>query len=171
MQLFSLQKGNGASKLTELAGEFAVTDLGSQISADFRDTAAAMASLDLVVSVDTAVAHLAGSLGVPVWVLLPFNPDWRWLTGRGKKAPGIPAPGCSGRPPGDWDEVCQCVAQALRACGRPLPDHVSIQVSLDELLERAVWEEVRQGQAGEAGPLCVAPGCRTAARWPNWSAR
>lgn len=50
--------------------------------ADFADTAALIANLDLVIAVDTSVAHLAGSLGVPVWILLPRDPDWRWLTGR-----------------------------------------------------------------------------------------
>jgi ADP-heptose:LPS heptosyltransferase len=49
---------------------------------DFADTAAVMAGLDLVVSVDTAVAHLAGSLDRPVWILVPFVPDWRWMLGR-----------------------------------------------------------------------------------------
>ena len=43
---------------------------------------AAIANMDLVISADTAVAHLAGALGAPVWTLLPFNPDWRWMLGR-----------------------------------------------------------------------------------------
>jgi ADP-heptose:LPS heptosyltransferase len=49
---------------------------------DFLDTAALCDLLDLVVSVDTSVAHLAGALGRPIWILLPFNPDWRWLLNR-----------------------------------------------------------------------------------------
>ena len=49
---------------------------------DFADTAALTAQLDLVIAVDTSVAHLAGALGRPLWVLLPFSPDWRWLLGR-----------------------------------------------------------------------------------------
>src|ERR1019366_82455 len=51
-------------------------------STSFPDTAALMTNLDLVISVDTAVAHLAGALGRPVWTLLPFAPDWRWMTER-----------------------------------------------------------------------------------------
>jgi hypothetical protein len=49
---------------------------------DFADTAALIMGMDLVITIDTAVAHLAGALGRPVWVMLPFNPDWRWLLGR-----------------------------------------------------------------------------------------
>ena len=49
---------------------------------DFADTASLIAALDLVISVDTAVVHLAGALGKRVWTLLPYSPDWRWLLGR-----------------------------------------------------------------------------------------
>ena len=59
-----------------------VTDLEEQLT-DFAETAAAIANMDLVISVDTAVVHLAGALGAPVWTLLPFNPDWRWMLDRG----------------------------------------------------------------------------------------
>lgn len=56
-------------------------DLGDELS-DFEDTAAVFALCDLIVTVDTSVAHLAGAMGRPVWILLPFTPDWRWLLGR-----------------------------------------------------------------------------------------
>jgi ADP-heptose:LPS heptosyltransferase len=49
---------------------------------DFADTASLMENLDLIISSDTSVVHLAGALGKPVWVLLPFAPDWRWMLGR-----------------------------------------------------------------------------------------
>ena len=69
-------------------GEKQILDINSQIVRldpeinDFQDTAAIMMSLDLVISCDTSIVHLAGALGKPVWVLLPFNPDWRWLLDR-----------------------------------------------------------------------------------------
>ncbi len=85
VQLFSLQKGPGTEQLRALADRFPVTDLGSRLdeaSGAFMDTAAVMKNLDLVITSDTAIAHLGGALGVPVWVALPLVPDWRWLLHR-----------------------------------------------------------------------------------------
>ena len=85
VQLLSLQKDFGTEQLQEVAQRFPVIDLGSRLdeaSGAFMDTAAVMMNLDLVVTSDTAVAHLAGALGVPVWVALPLVPDWRWLLDR-----------------------------------------------------------------------------------------
>jgi len=75
VSLFSLQIPARPDDLDRLGGR--VEDLGPDIE-DFADTAAAIESLDLVISVDTSVAHLAGALGRPVWIILPFAPDWRW---------------------------------------------------------------------------------------------
>jgi hypothetical protein len=81
VRLISLQKGHGVEQLHDV--NFEVTDLGSQFDpASFADVAAAVKNLDLVVTVDTGVAHLAGALGVPVWVALSLGPDWRWLLER-----------------------------------------------------------------------------------------
>jgi len=82
-QLISLQKGPGAEQLREV--DFPILDLAAELdlnAAAFVDTAAVMMSLDLVVTSDTSLAHLAGALGRPVWVALPVAPDWRWLLGR-----------------------------------------------------------------------------------------
>jgi tetratricopeptide (TPR) repeat protein len=82
IKLFSLQKEMRAGDRTVLAGMAdTVTDLAPELS-DFCDTGAALSALDLVISVDTSVAHLAGALARPVWTLLPFSPDWRWLLER-----------------------------------------------------------------------------------------
>ena len=81
VRLFSLQMGPGRADLT--AGrDFEITDLSSDFDAEsLADAAAAISNLDLVVTVDTAPAHLAGALGVPVSVALATNADWRWLRG------------------------------------------------------------------------------------------
>jgi ADP-heptose:LPS heptosyltransferase len=82
--------------------------------ADFGDTARAIEELDLVISVDTCVAHLAGALGKPVWTLLPFDVDWRWMLGRAD-SPWYPTMRLlrqSRR--GDWPGVIAQVAAALR---------------------------------------------------------
>jgi len=113
VQLFSLQKGQGVEQIAEVAGRFALTDLGSRL-VDFVDTAAVLRHLDLVVTCDTAVAHLAGALGVPVWVALPFVPDWRWLLGR-DDSPWYPTMRLFRQQTrGDWPGVFQRLAAALR---------------------------------------------------------
>jgi len=82
LRFFSLQKGGGEDEAAPGAQPFAIEDLAPRIH-DFGDTAAIVANLDLVVTVDTAVAHLAGALGKPCWVLLPYYmTDWRWMTAR-----------------------------------------------------------------------------------------
>ena len=100
VRLFSLQKGPGREQLH--AAGFAVTDLGDELDRGpdaFLDTAAVMMHLDLVISSDTAAAHLAGALGRPVWVALRLVPDWRWLLDR-DDSPGTPrcASSASARP-------------------------------------------------------------------------
>jgi hypothetical protein len=82
--------------------------------ADLADTAALIAGLDLVVTVDTAVAHLAGALGKPVWVLLPFSADWRWLRHR-DDSPWYPTARLFRQPAlGDWAGAVTQVGAALR---------------------------------------------------------
>ncbi len=91
-----------------------LSDLSAQLT-DFAETAALIASLDLVVTVDSAVAHLSGALGVPVWIMLPWACDWRWLRGR-SDSPWYPTARLfRQRTAGTWDEVIAQVAAALRA--------------------------------------------------------
>jgi tetratricopeptide (TPR) repeat protein len=78
---YSLQKGPAAKDLLNMPIDMNLVDLSGYLN-DFADTAAAIANLDLVITVDTAVAHLAGALGKSVWILLTRNPDWRWLLDR-----------------------------------------------------------------------------------------
>ncbi len=80
---------------------------------DFDETAAVTAELDLIISVDTSVAHVAGALDKPVWVLLPYAPDWRWLLNR-VDSPWYPSARLFRQPKiGDWDSVLQSVAKEL----------------------------------------------------------
>jgi tetratricopeptide (TPR) repeat protein len=89
-----------------LAREPRVMQIGAELD-DFADTAAVVALVDLVISVDTSVAHLAGALGRPVWVLLPFSPDWRW-TLAGESSRWYPTARLFRQPSlGDWDSVVE----------------------------------------------------------------
>jgi hypothetical protein len=89
-----------------LAREPRVTQIGSQLD-DFADTAAVVALVDLVVTVDTSVAHLAGAMGRPVWILVPFSPDWRW-TLSGESSRWYPTARLFRQPSlGDWDSVIE----------------------------------------------------------------
>lgn len=113
VQFVSLQRETRAGDLTE-AGNWPNLTRFDDALADFADTAAAIAGLDLVIAVDTAVAHLAGALGKPVWILISHIQDWRWLTGRSDN-PWYPSARLFRQPaPGDWDGVTTNVATALR---------------------------------------------------------
>jgi tetratricopeptide (TPR) repeat protein len=110
---YSLQKGRGAEQAKSPPPGLHVIDLTEHLH-DWSDTAALMANLDLVISVDTAVAHLAGAMGKPALVLLPFMPDWRWLMDRGD-SPWYPTVRLFRQAKaGDWQASVEQVANALR---------------------------------------------------------
>jgi tetratricopeptide (TPR) repeat protein len=112
VSFYSLQKGAHAAELAEAGLE--IIDLGDRLQ-DFADTAGAIAQLDLIISVDTAVAHLAGALGKPVWILLNTYADWRWLLGR-SDSPWYPTARLFRQTrQGGWAGVCQEVTNALQA--------------------------------------------------------
>jgi len=88
---------------------------------DFGDTAALAENMDLVIAVDTSLAHLAGALGRPLWLMLPYVPDWRWLLDR-EDSPWYPTARLFRQPqPGDWDSVLDAVRQELAAADFAAP--------------------------------------------------
>ena len=108
-----LQKGVAAEQAQRLPVGVEVVNLGPELE-DFSDTAAVISQLDLVICVDTAVAHLAGALGKPVWVLLPQPADWRWMEER-EDSPWYPTMRLfRQRQRGEWDEVIARVKGALQ---------------------------------------------------------
>jgi hypothetical protein len=114
VSLIALQKGAAVAQVGGYFGRAPLVNLGPEL-ADFEDTLAVIDALDLVVTVDTAVAHLAGAAGKPVWVMLPYAPDWRWLMQR-TDSPWYPTMRLF-RPPGpcDWAAVTAAVAEAMRS--------------------------------------------------------
>ena len=101
----------------EVLSRVGIADCGDVLS-DWADTAALIATLDLVVTVDTGVAHLAGALAKPVWIMLPFVPDWRWLLER-TDSPWYPTARLFRQPAiAGWDAVVHDVAQALGGFSR-----------------------------------------------------
>jgi len=101
-----------------------VHDFSSQLK-DFADTAALVANLDLVISVDTAVAHLAGAMGKPIWLLNRFDTEWRWMINR-YESPWYPTMRIFRQPkPGDWASVIQRVTEALWAFAAADGGHAS----------------------------------------------
>jgi tetratricopeptide (TPR) repeat protein len=114
LRWFGLQVGDGRDDLETRRMPPGFTDLGPELH-DFADTAAALAELDLTISVDTSVAHLSGALARPTWVLLPAAPDWRWLLER-TDSPWYPTARLFRQPAaGDWASVAARVAEALTA--------------------------------------------------------
>jgi tetratricopeptide (TPR) repeat protein len=115
---FSLQAGSPAADISSLDGVVDITDLSPWLT-DFAETAAAVCQLDMVITVDTSVAHLSGALGRPTWILLPAAADWRWLIER-EDSPWYPTARLFRQKRGeDWHGVARAIAAALAPIARP----------------------------------------------------
>ena len=118
--LVSVQKGPAAVQANAWRGPAPLLNLDAQIET-FEDTAAILANVDLLVCVDTSVGHVAGALGEPTWIMLPYAPDWRWLTDR-SDTPWYPSVRLFRQDaPKSWTAVIANVAQSLR--GLPPKQH------------------------------------------------
>ena len=115
----SLQHGPRAAEAAALGLED-----HAAVLTDYAETAGLVANLDVVIAVDTSVAHLAGAMGHPVWVMLPFAPDWRWILGRDDTPWYASMRLFRQTAPGGWADVIERVAAALR-CRGPLPPSAS----------------------------------------------
>jgi tetratricopeptide (TPR) repeat protein len=112
IQLYSLQKGTTGDELREHPDFAGAVDLGRTFR-DFADTAAAMQQLDIIITTDTSVVHLAGALGRETWLLLSYAADWRWLLAR-TDSPWYPSLRLFRQPtPDDWATPMQAIIQAL----------------------------------------------------------
>jgi hypothetical protein len=111
-RFYSVQKGYAAGQAARPPAGMNLTDLSTELN-DFTDTAAAISLMDLVITTDTSVAHLAGALGKPTWILLRFAADWRWLEER-EDSPWYPSMRLFRQSsPGGWEDVIGRVVAAL----------------------------------------------------------
>ena len=110
---FSLQKGPAAAQTGDSTLRLKLVDHTARLS-DFAETAALLSNLDLLITVDTSVAHLAGALARPVWVMLPFSPDWRWLLDRPDSPWYLTMVLFRQRSRGEWKPVIESIASELR---------------------------------------------------------
>lgn len=114
VRVIGIQKGKAAEQVDDLRAGIEMVNYGPELE-DFTDTMDLIENLDLVISVDTAVAHLAGAMGKPVWILLPFSPDWRWFLKR-SDTPWYPSMKiCQQKNKGDWASVFDRVRKDLYA--------------------------------------------------------
>ncbi len=154
VRLFSLQKGAGAEQLGRLGGRFAVTDLGSRLdetAGPFLDSAAVLTNLDLLVTCDSSLGHLAGALGTPTWLALMFEPDWRWLLGR-PDTPWYPRHRLFRQDrPGDWEGVFRRLATALATrVGKPAgPRPITVEIAPGELLDKITILQIKSERIGD----------------------
>ncbi len=158
VRLISLQKCFGEEQLSNLPPSMRVETLGAGFDAGadaFIDAAAAMTCLDLVVTCDTSIAHLAGALALPVWVALKSDAEWRWMTERAD-SPWYPTMRLfrqSRR--GVWADVFEAMAGevAALAARRPAPGMVATPCSLGELIDKITILRIKTERIGEADKL------------------
>jgi hypothetical protein len=158
VQLLSIQKNAAVEQIAALKGRFPVTDPGSRLddnTGPFLDTAAVLKNLDLFITSDTAVAHLAGALGVPVWMALSTTPDWRWMTDR-EDNPWYPKMRIfRQREHMAWGPVFERMAAELRALvpSRVRTPSVTVSIAPGELIDKITILEIKAERISDAEKL------------------
>jgi hypothetical protein len=158
VSLFSLQRGVGTEQLPHVTSKLSVTDLGSWIDEGcgaFMGTAAVMHCLDLVITSDTSIAHLAGALGVPVWVALPFAAEWRWLRDR-EDSPWYPTMRLFRQSePGNWKPVFERMAgEVLKLLAKSAgSEPITVEIAPGELIDKITILEIKTERLTNAGQL------------------
>jgi tetratricopeptide (TPR) repeat protein len=158
IKLFSLQKNEGLEQLPDFADSFEVTDLGSELDIDtgaFMETAAVLQNLDLFITSDTAVAHLAGALGVPVWMALSTQPDWRWMTDR-DDCPWYPTMRLFRQQKFmEWAPVFDRIAAELEtlATSKSAAATVAVQTAPGELIDKITILEIKNRMIKDCAKL------------------
>jgi tetratricopeptide (TPR) repeat protein len=158
VRLVSLQKGDGAEQLGECRRRFPVQELSGpfdEASGAFMDTAAVMKNLDLVITSDTATAHLAGGLGMPTWVALAKSADWRWLQGR-SDSPWYPTMRLFRQEElGRWELVFEAMAHELaRVVANPdIHGMVPVRLAAGELLDKVTILEIKAQRLADPARL------------------
>jgi len=133
ISIYSLQQINGTDQIKQLPGDMGIKTFDTnfdKMHGKFMDTAAVMKNLDLIITVDTSIAHLAGALGVPTWVLLPFEADWRWFVDR-DDSPWYPTMRLFRQSEaGNWNTVIEKVVQEIEALVSNVPTFNFIEQAL-----------------------------------------
>jgi Flp pilus assembly protein TadD len=154
VRLISLQIGAGAEQIEAVAPRFPVVDLSGRLDETegaFLDSAAVMANLDLFITCDSALAHLAGALGVPTWLALPAAPNWRWLLDRGD-TPWYPSVRLFRQTVfGSWAEPFERMAEALRSLvmAKPRASTIAIEITPGELFDRLGILEIKERRVSD----------------------
>jgi hypothetical protein len=158
VHLVSLQKGSGRDQIRQVATRWPLIDLGArldEVSGAFMDTAAVIKNLDLVVVIDSAVAHLAGALGAPVWVATSFVPDWRRLLDRDDDPWYLTARLFRQTRRDDWDDVFRRIAEAVRPkLARPgALRPITVEIAPGELLDKLAILEIKAERIADPAKL------------------
>ncbi len=157
--LLALQKGHGSEQLESCSFRDRFVRCQAEVSAtwDFQETAAILANCDLVITSDTAVAHLAAGLGRTTWLLLSYSPDWRWGL-KGDSSFWYPSMRLFRQSqPGQWEAVIQAVMEALRQQGmaRSTLGIIRAPISLGELVDKITILQIKAQQLRGAALLNV----------------